>query len=192
MSNHFLCLGLKIERTTSHLAPLKPSEMPVATLNYSVGNYSAGKYSVWDNFGGKQPWSNDICAVVALLMLAYYILDHQIRKSVHKLAEMVNTVEYSAIHRAEKDELELQTAKKDFDKRLTGFQGDALRRLENLEVALKGLFAAELGLITTSATQMRKHLEKGGLWGRHKEKLRGKLEEATQRELAWTKAMNSV
>ena len=171
--------------------------MPVATLNYSVGNYSAGnystgKYSIWNNFGGKEPWSNDICVVMAIMMLAYYILDHQIRKGVHNLADMVNTLEYSAIHMAEKHELELQTAKKYFDKRLTGFQGDALRRLENIEMALKGLFAVELGLITTSATQMRNHLEKGGLWGRQKEKLRGKLEEAAQRELAWTKAMNSV
>jgi hypothetical protein len=166
--------------------------MPVSTLNYSVGNYSAGKYSVWDNFGGKQPWSNDICAVVALLMLAYYILDHQIRKSVHKLADMVNNAEYSAINMSEKNMLELQTAKKDFDKRLTGFQGDALRRLENLELALKGLVAAELGLMKTTTTQMRNHLEKGGLWGRQKEKVRGKLEEAAQREAAWMKAMNSV
>jgi carbon starvation protein CstA len=166
--------------------------MLVPTLNYSAVNYSAGKYSVWNSFGGKEPWSNDICAVVALLMLAYYILDHQIRRSVRKLVAAINTAEYSAIDMAEKGELELETTKKDFDKRLTAFQDDALRRLENLELALKGLVAAELGLMKTTTTQMRNHLEKGGLWGRQKEKLRGKLEEAAQRELAWTKAMNSV
>ena len=166
--------------------------MPVPILNYSAVNYSAGKYSVWNSFGGKEPWSNDVCAVVGLLMLAYYILDCQIRRNVRRLVGMVNTAEYSAIAMAEETQLELQKTKEDFDKRFTAFQDGALGRLENLEAALKGLLTAELGLMKTTTSQMRTHLEKGGLWGRQKEKLRGKLEEAAQRELAWMKAMNSV
>jgi len=93
---------------------------------------------------------------------------------------------------AENNQLKLETVKQQFDKRLTAFQDGALRRLETLEAALKGLVAAELGLMKTTTTQMRTHLEKGGLWGRQKEKVRGKLAEAAERELAWTKAMNSV
>jgi len=173
--------------------------MPVSTLNYSAGNYSAAKYSPWNSFAGKEPWSNDICVVVAMMMFAYYILDHQIRKGIDTLADMVNTAEYSATDMAEKTQLELETtqleletAKHKFNGRLTAFQDGALRRLETLEAALRGLIAAELGLMKTSTSQIRKDLEKGEFGGRPKKKVLGELEEAKLREEAWMKAATLV
>jgi len=154
--------------------------------------YSAGKYSVWNNFGGKEPWSNDICAVVGMLVIVYYILELRMRKSVNQLAAMIKTTQYYAKDMVGKNELALQKAKHEVDGHLTGFQEETLQRVEALEVAFKELVASEFALMKTTTTQLRTDLESGGLWGRQKEKLRGKLEEAAQRELIWMKAMNSV
>ena len=59
---------------------------------------------------------------------------------------------------------------------------------ESFEGAVKELVRTEKTLLAAATTQLRAQLESGGLWGRQRRKLEGRVEEAKLREAAWEKA----
>ena len=134
---------------------------------------------------------SDEIAFVLLMAVVYFQVRYmmglysvKLREEIDRRGKELNQMNWEHQNTLDKFASEIVSMRDTANDRIQPLEG----RFDALEDMLKELVCAEKKLLVAETTQLRAQLESGGLWGRQRKKLEGRVEEATQREAAWQKA----
>jgi hypothetical protein len=134
---------------------------------------------------------SDEIAFLLLMAVVYFQVSYMMSQYSAKLLANANAYdskqeELQQVNQKALDKIthELRVVRDEASDRLHALEG----RTESFEGAVKELVRTEKTLLAAATTQLRAQLESGGLWGRQRRKLEGRVEEAKLREAAWEKA----
>jgi hypothetical protein len=134
---------------------------------------------------------SDEIAFLLLMAVVYFQVRYMMSQYSEKLLANANAYDskQEELQQANQKALDkirhqLQVAHAEVSGRLYALEGST----ESFEGAVKELVRSEKTLLAAATTQLRAQLESGGLWGRQRRELEGRVEEAKLREAAWEKA----